>query len=222
MARISVALDLAETGAREIDLSDVSFSVLQACALERWSPVIGDPGIMGWVTVATYLLAAAVAAMVAKAGPFPAQSRRKERLFWCVISAMMIGLALNKQLDLQSYMTAVARCAAQLQGWYANRRIFQVSVIAGLVVGMVIAGGLLFVAMRGTWRRSFLPLMGLVFVICFVAVRAVGFHHVDRLINLRAQDIRLNALLELAGPVLVALGGLLLLRFASDRPVSRE
>ena len=112
--------------------------------------------------VATYLLAAAVAAMVAKAGPFPAQSRRKERLFWCVISAMMIGLALNKQLDLQSYMTAVARCAAQLQGWYANRRIFQVSVIAGLVVGMVIAGGLLFVAMRGTWRRSFLPLVGLV------------------------------------------------------------
>jgi hypothetical protein len=203
-------------------LSDVSFSIVQACALERWSPVIGDPGIMGWLTVATYLLAAFVAAMVAKAGTFPMQSRRKERLFWLVISAMMIGLALNKQLDLQSYMTAVARCAAQFQGWYADRRTVQVSVIAGLVTGMVIVGGLISVAMRGTWRRSFLPLMGLVFVICFVAVRAVGFHHVDRLINLRAQDFRLNALLELAGPVLIIAGGLLLLRFAPERPVSRE
>jgi Na+/alanine symporter len=119
-------------------------------------------------------------------------------------------------------MTAVARCAAQFQGWYADRRTVQVSVIAGLVTGMVIVGGLISVAMRGTWRRSFLPLMGLVFVICFVAVRAVGFHHVDRLINLRAQDFRLNALLELAGPVLIIAGGLLLLRFASERPVSRE
>jgi len=31
-------------------------------------------------------------------------------------------LAVNKQLDLQSFLTALGRCDARLQGWYETRR----------------------------------------------------------------------------------------------------
>jgi len=70
---------------------------------------------MGWVTVAIYL-AAAVTLVVAMRAPFPAASRGRERLFWALLAAVLRALAVNKQLDLQSYLTARGRCAAQHQG----------------------------------------------------------------------------------------------------------
>jgi hypothetical protein len=184
---------------------------LQSCALARWSPGIGDPTAMGWGTVMVYLAAAAVAFVVASRAPFPAGSRRRERLFWALLAAVLLALAVNKQLDLQSYVTALGRCAAQHQGWYDRRRFVQEMVILGLLVVMVLLAVGLWRMMRGTLARSGAALAGLILVLGFVAIRAVGFHHVDALIRLDVLDMRLNWLFELTGPVLIGLAGLWLL-----------
>ena len=184
---------------------------LQSCALARWSPGIGDPTAMGWGTVMVYLAAAAVAFVVASRAPFPAGSRRRERLFWALLAAVLLALAVNKQLDLQSYVTAVGRCAAKLEGWYDSRRFVQQAVILGLVLLMALMAAVLWRLMRGTLARSGAALAGLILVLGFVAIRAVGFHHVDALIRLDVLDMRLNWLFELTGPVLIGLAGLWLL-----------
>ena len=192
---------------------------LQSCALTRWSPGIGDPTAMGWITVAVYLAAAAMALVVAMQAPFPVASRRRERLFWALLAAVLLALAVNKQLDLQSYLTALGRCLAQYQGWFDRRRFVQEAVILGLLVGMVLLAIVLWRVMRGTLARSGAALAGLVLVLGFVAIRAVGFHHVDALIKLDVMNMRLNWLFELTGPVLISLAGLwLLLRRSAKAP----
>jgi hypothetical protein len=192
---------------------------LQSCALMRWSPGIGDPTAMGWITVMVYLAAAAVAVVVASRAPFPAGSRRRERLFWALLAAVLLALAVNKQLDLQSYVTALGRCAARHQGWYDRRRLVQEMVILGLLVVMVLLAVGLWRLMRGTLARSGAALAGLILVLGFVAIRAAGFHHVDALIKMDVRNMRLNWLFELTGPGLIGLAGLwLLLRWSAKDP----
>jgi hypothetical protein len=184
---------------------------LQSCALARWSPGIGDPTAMGWGTVLVYLAAAGISAAVALRAPFPRRSCHRERAFWLLLACVLLVLAVNKQLDLQSYLTAVGRCAAKLEGWYDSRRVVQQAVILGLVLLMALMATVLWRVMRGTLARSGAALAGLVLVLGFVAIRAVGFHHVDALIRLHVLDMRLNWLFELTGPVLIGLAGLWLL-----------
>jgi hypothetical protein len=160
---------------------------------------------MGWLTVALYLLAAAACAKAALRGTFPAQTKDRERLFWWFAAAVLLLLAINKQLDLQSLLTSVARCLAMNQGWYEDRRVVQVqfvwAVLAVGVLGIVALGFFL----RTTFARTGLAVLGLGLVCGFVAIRAASFHHVDTLINARWFGLRLNWLLEMSGPLIVLL-----------------
>jgi hypothetical protein len=193
------------------DMSLAFLSTVQACALDRWSPQIGDPSVMGWVTVAVYVLAGSVALATYARAPFPRASYGRERVFWLLLGLILLALAVNKQLDLQSWLTAFGRCVSKEQGWYQDRRSVQAMVVLGLIAAMLALALALWRMMRGTLTRSGVALLGLVFVLGFVAVRAVGFHHVDALINLRVSNLRLNWLFELTGPTLVILNGLWLL-----------
>jgi hypothetical protein len=60
-------------------------------------------------------------------------------------------------------------------------------------------------------RRICLALLGLGAITLFVLIRAVGFHHIDRLIGARVAVLRVNWLLELGGIGLFILGALLAL-----------
>ena len=207
----------------EDPMSFAFVSGVQSCALNRWSPGIGDPTVIGWITVLVYAAAAYVAALVLRRVRFPQASRRRERMFWGLLAALLVALAINKQLDLQSYMTAIGRCIAKRQGWYDGRRVVQKDVILALLAAMLVSGFVTWRMMRGTLQRNALALIGIVFVLAFVGVRAVGFHHVDALINTHVLKMRINGLLELTGPVLIILCGLWLLgRLGAARGESRR
>lgn len=187
---------------------DLDPATLWDCALDRWSPQIGDPTAAGWITVAAY----AACAMLAF-GVLRRPLKRPERLFWLVILLAMLALGINKQLDLQSFLTATGRCIARHQGWYAERRGFQAHFIETLLAVIVVLLGLGLWIMRRHLRRNGLALMGLAVVAGFVAVRAIGFHHFDALINSRTMlNLRFNFVLENAGLVLIAVNALALLR----------
>jgi hypothetical protein len=74
----------------------------------RWEPTIGDPTFMGWFTVAAYAVAALLAARV--------WLRKREKI-WLLVTIGMAGLCVNKQLDLQSLITAIGRVIAWHEGW---------------------------------------------------------------------------------------------------------
>jgi len=186
---------------------------LLSCAFRAWSPQIGDPTVWGWLTVMLYAAAALVAARVAWQAPFPHRTRLTEQVFWACLAVGLAFLTVNKQLDLQSFMTAIARCAAQAQGWYEDRRIVQMLFILGLGLFVLVFGLYFMWLLWGTMRRSLWPLLGAVLICGFVLIRAVGFHHMDILINMRLPGaIRVNFLLEIPGPLIILITGLVLLR----------
>ena len=176
------------------------------CAGARWSPGIGDPTLYGWATVGVFAVAALLCALLA-ASP----EGRPERALWIALALLMAALAVNKQLDLQSALTAAGRCVSQDQGWYDARRgvqaLFTLAVGAASLAGLV----LLAVAMRRHLARTWAALLGAGFVAGFVLVRAVSWGHVGAILDLPVGGMRMNHVLENAGPILVALNAAALL-----------
>jgi hypothetical protein len=175
------------------------------CAFTQWSPGLGDNTWVGWLTVAVYLIAALAAARVALALPGSLAGSGRERLFWWITAATLMALAVNKQLDLQSLLTMIARCHAQLSGWYNDRRIVQQAFIVVIAVSGVLSLALMALILRGILGRVWVAFLGLGFVCLFVVLRAASFHHVDIFLGSTIGGIKLNWLLELPGPTLVAL-----------------
>lgn len=186
----------------------IDISLLRVCVFNRWSPTIGDPTFWGWVTVVAYGVCAllALCVVIRRRG-----GSRRGQVFWTLLCLAMAFLAVNKQIDLQSLLTATGRCMAHQQGWYEDRRAFQREVIGALLIVILIVLSTSLYLMRRDLRRNGLALLGLIVVAGFVAFRAVGFHHFDEIINLRVRDIRFNVIFELTGLVMITLNALVLL-----------
>jgi hypothetical protein len=187
----------------------------------RWSPGIGDPSPMGWVTVGLYFAAAWLCFLAARRSralaPQASLGRREPRL-WALLAVVLLALGFNKQLDLQSAFTELMRILARAQGWYETRRQYQYAFIGVVAVLASFAGAALIAV---TWRldRALkLAAFGLVFVLAFVAVRAMSFHHLDALIGTRVLQVRVNWILEIGGIVVVILACILRLTRPRDRP----
>jgi len=182
------------------------------CANDEWSPGIGDPNIMGWVTVATYAVCALAALLLWIRNSFHGPEARRERVFWGVVCVLTAFLAVNKQLDLQTLMTAIGRCHAKINGWYETRQVVQRDFIRALALGALMFALSAAYFLRASLRRNILAVVGLALVLGFVVIRAVGFHDVDKLISTDVMSIRVNWILELSGLALILLNALHQLR----------
>jgi hypothetical protein len=170
---------------------------------DAWRPGIGDPTVMGWVTVVAYFAVAVLCLRrVRQAG---VHKKVSEMIFWSGLTVLLVVLGVNKQLDLQTWLTITGRHIAIAQGWYEQRRVVQLFFI--LLVGLTAFAG--FVAMSRLVRRNRelrLPRLGLVLLLTFVIVRAASFHHIDSLINLHFGGVRMNWVLELGAIIVIGLG----------------
>lgn len=180
-------------------------STTLTCAFTQWHWGLGDNSLMGWVTVLAYLVAAVGSVLAARRLAGPDALVRRERRFWWIAAGIMLALALNKQMDLQTLFTLIARCHAQLAGWYDIRVIVQRGFILAVAAAGVGLLGLLTFLLRSIFGRVWLALLGLGFVCLFVVVRAASFHQMDSLIGTWVFGVKMNWLLELPGPILVAL-----------------
>jgi hypothetical protein len=185
---------------------------LSTTADGRWRPAIGDPSVVGWITVLAYFLAALLAGRTALASrrcaglsSAPQEARLVFR-FWLAIAWLLVVLGVNKQLDLQTLLTQLLRDLAQAQGWYENRRPYQIGFI--LVIGAAGAAGttLLALRLRPVVRRVWVGVLGVGLLVSFVLIRAASFHHVDLL--LKRGTVHLNWLLELGSIAVLGLGAL--------------
>lgn len=180
----------------------------------RWRPEIGDPTLMGWFTVFAYAMSAFTALLTAiKTGAAP-RATGASRTTWKVIAVLMLLLCVNKQLDLQSLFTDIGRVIAWKYGWYERRREFQKWFVIGVLALALITTVLLAFRFRGFWKRSPLLAAGLAFLLTFIVVRAISFHHVDAFLKHMVAGVRMNWFLELSGIAMVWLAALLDIRKA--------
>ncbi|MRR36765.1 hypothetical protein EG829_19295 [bacterium] len=171
----------------------------------EWRPGIGDPTFMGWFTVFSYILCAAVALSVCYLNR--AHDKRFAR-FWLLIGVVMVLLGINKQLDLQSLLPEMGRQIFRAQGWMEMRRIVQFWFIISLGCVSVAVFGWFTVLYRALFRRFMLAFIGIFFLLSFVFIRAASFHHFDAFRELSFLGIKMNWVLELTGIYLVCLAGL--------------
>lgn len=158
-------------------------------------------GTLPWLAVAGYLVAAALCLR-----QMPAAATRRERLFWLFAGLAMLALGLNKQLDLQTALTAWGRQLARDGGWFAQRRAVQRQfIVVGMATMAIAAIGLAWMV-RGLRAPVFIVLGGLYLLGAFVLVRAASFHHIDVAMRAPVFGLKLHTVLELAGIAVVIIG----------------
>ncbi len=188
----------------------------------RWEPKIGDPSVMGWLTVAACFVTAILCAAAARAlrSHLPEAERGRQPAVWWGAAALLVALGINKELDLQSWFTAVGRAVAERQGWIGQRREAQVVFIAVFTTTAAVSLAVAAWAIRRKWREYGPLLLGVGFVLTFIVVRAASFHHVETFLDHRVGGARMNWVLELSGIASIALAAAARLRHARRRAAS--
>jgi hypothetical protein len=160
----------------------------------RWQPRIGDPSVLGWLTVAAYGLAAVACALAARRD-------RAERGGWGFLTLVLAVLTVNKAFDLQSWFTDVGRRMARGGGW-PNLHGPGQAVLAGVVVAVGATAAAWTgrrLARRGAGTAFRVAALAVVCQVAFVAVRAVSLHPIDQFLHWAVGPLRVNHALELAG-----------------------
>jgi len=183
----------------------------------EWRPGIGDPTLAGWLTVGIYFAATGACFLAANRSHFSGRNWQQDGIFWLLIAFLLLVLGINKQLDLQSLFTELARGAAKDGGWYEQRRIYQGAFI--LIVGsasIAIAAALLFWARRLGIAQQ-IAVLGLSPLGAFIVIRAVSFHHVDEFMSGTIIGARWTSLLEIVGAATIGLCALVYTRMSMLR-----
>jgi len=172
----------------------------------NWRPSFHDNFFMGWLITGSYLACAFVAALYATY--LNQMEEKKAFQFWWSISAIMILLGVNKQLNLQTLLTEVGRQIANAQEWYDRRRVVQFMFISILSASFLASFIGLAIIFRDMLRRYALAFCGLLFLLTYIIIRAASFHHISELIQYDLEGMKMNGVLELAGIYFVMWAGL--------------
>lgn len=130
----------------------------------------------------------------------PVQREILQRFYYSQ-ALLLIGLGLDRQMGLLNWLTSYSRLIAMRDGWYYTRRAFQLELILGCTIA-----GLLFLGITCWWFRTilhthWLPLVGAVGLLTYVAIRAVSLHDVDALLATRVWGLRWDTLCEVGGSI---------------------
>ncbi len=176
-----------------------------------WTPGIGDPSIVGWFTVLMYFLSALGAyALYKNAQSIFNKNEHLHRIFWAGVFLLMLAMGINKQLDLQSLLTDVARYLSHKQGWHEHRGYVQrLFIYAVLALGGASLCVTVFV-FRSIAKTNSIAILGVAVVTIFVVSRAASFHHMDVFIGSRFLGVKINWVLELGGISLILMNILLI------------
>lgn len=169
-----------------------------------WSPGIGDPTPGGWMTVLLYVCAAwACWRVTTRTHLLRKTLNPNEKIIWTTLLAGMVLLGINKQLDLQSAFTEIARVAALAQGWYDQRHQYQEAFIAVMPVIGATAFAVMMVLAWQAPKSTWLACAGAAGLIVFVAIRAASFHHFDAALGRHFAGLSLNWILEMGSLVAI-------------------
>ncbi len=167
-----------------------------------------DASFLGWLTVATYLIATVLCGTTTLRVKhiFRDPYTRQHQLVWGLLTAAMVFLGFNKQLDLQTpfthFLEVTLLGGGELHG--AGLAI-QAWFIGGLVLtGLAASVGLLWY-MRHVLRHYWLLALGVLFISRFVVVRAAGFYGVELpRLSQYTGGVQINWLLEFLGAAVIA------------------
>lgn len=162
-----------------------------------------DLSVLAWFITAAYFAAAFLAFRSARTS-----GDARDRLFWIGCAALLVLLGLNKQLDLQGYVTTAGRSLARQEGWFEYRRLVQAAFIATLCIGAAAALAILAAWLRRSVAAIKVAALGIVLLLTFILWRAASFHHMDVWVTRNIAGMRSGWWLELAGIAVITLSAI--------------
>jgi len=179
----------------------------------EWSPGIGDPTLLGWLTVACYLLAAGMCYRTIRFEYHDGNAIEPvEQRLWLFVFVGLVLLGFNKQLDLQSALTEFGRMIARGQGWYEFRRDVQIWFMGFLALFLLGLGSLVAYMVRKTPVATGIALLGCAMLLVFVFLRAASFHHLSLMTADAVGGLPFNWVIEVSSLLVIGLGAGLRIR----------
>lgn len=160
------------------------------------TPSTGRPTIFGGSTVLFYFTAAALSLVVVL-------KTERAGLLWVLVFWALVLLVINKQIDLQSLSTLVAKSSAVQHGWYDIRRQSQIFFIGFVGAASFLTLGLSIYLLLNRFRKILIALISLTILIFFVVYRSALFHLIDALLNTSFPSLSFSYLLENSGISLI-------------------
>ena len=154
-----------------------------------WSPGIGDPTLIGWVTGGAYLLTALLCFHASERCRLPSRAISSGSHFafarglWLTLFLAFLFLGINKQLDLQSLLTQTGRHIAHQFGWFAERRTFQAVFVAALGLFSISMLFVFVAVFRFSARAERFALVGTAAILGYVLIRAATMYHCDTFLS---------------------------------------
>ncbi|MGE3843422.1 MAG: hypothetical protein AB7I50_17765 [Vicinamibacterales bacterium] len=171
-----------------------------------WTLGANDPGFIGWATTGAYLAAAALCC-VRGWGARLESPTSPSRGFWFASSVLLVGLGVNKQLDLQTPFIALAREVATSEGWYAHRQVVRWVFLSCVAIGSLVLATRIVQSSRLPADVYGPVACGFFLLLAFVVIRASPIHHVNSVFGLDVSWVAgKRHALELAGVFCVAAG----------------
>lgn len=185
-----------------------------------WSSVVG-PLWIGPLTSGLLLSMALLCLVYAwQVRRSPATYRGSLQRFYYSQAFLLCALGLDRQWGLLDWLTRYCRLWAMNEGWYYTRQAFQLDVIVGILLASVLLLGLACWCFRPILRHHWLPLVGALGLLTYVAIRAISLHDVDALLAARVWGVQRDWLLELGGSLFLFCA--LTLAFSAQQRSSRR
>ena len=165
----------------------------------QWQAKIGDPSPVGWFTVISYYLCAALSLACylrfrRRGGSVNASPR-------LALTAVILFLGLAKHFNLPGAVTEMGRLFVNQIGGYEWRRWAQaIALLAGAVaLAFAIRWAARGPSLATIWRRCAPELICLCLLCTLFILRAVSLHHAGAVLVAEVGGIRLNWIVELTG-----------------------
>lgn len=175
--------------------------------MSDWQSFLENADMADWLTVAAYLLAAFFSTQAAGLAGLRRQAR--DEIFWRITAVLLVFLAVNELLDLQTLLTSLGREHAKVNGWYGEHRKVQYVFVMALGGAAVLASIAMLWLTRGTNVAVRLALIGLIYIGVFVLLRAASFHRLDRILGGGAPEFNWGSLQEMSGILIVGAAAVL-------------
>jgi hypothetical protein len=155
--------------------------------LSEWLSRSGDTTFWSWVI--TFLYAITMGFAVYYVVKIKGKESGDKRFLWICISLFLIGMGINKQLDLQIVLTMAGSFIAEHQGWYEQRRLIQKIFTIGFLIGISAAGGVILFRIRRIIRQSIVELAGVAILVFFAVIRAGSINHLNKAIVFEQEKV---------------------------------
>src|SRR3954470_17280217 len=141
-----------------------------------WQPGFGDDDLLGWsITIAYFLVALlCTAAFRDEARSYSVTRRLQRPTFWIVITALMVLLGFNKQLDLQTWVQSTGDSLVVTNGLESHRSGLKILSLLTLGLTGAAIGLAMLLYIGRQWRLYLLAFVGLLYLGVFIVLRAAA------------------------------------------------